>query len=772
MEYEMFGAIIFVFISAGFLMQSLSTDEIVAACVAAGELEPDREQVIDVKDLIITQGDGSFLLEKGRVVLFRPVLGSPRIAYFQGKGRFRTAPEDSLEQRSLIRYTSGKDLDLPIKKALFYSSDSHIEQLLAGTNSTRGKWDRKLGKSLDEFLKDQREFFGPVRVFKLLSALVAEPPRSYFRCYFEIRRGNFLEYLVDPWSPPTIQLNRYLKKGEKAQRLQFEKWLSYPAAKTHLARNGFDVVSTMVDMTIDGEDSLKVYSEAIFNCAMNGERLIPVGLSGNLKLQIADINESICQVIQWDEWTPWLILQEPLGESSDNQLRCRYGGTGLVGNVGGNNYIVVGRNAWYPSLAPEDLRSFRMNFRVPKGMSCLGSGRLIREWEENDHSCSAWESIMDCDGVGFNYGHFESISGETDGFQINLYSSASTPDVRGYSQPSRLASDHAAAEVVCSELSDAYQIYQGYFGPTPFKQLSVSQQPFDSFGQSLHGLVYLPISSFFQNQTDMGIGRANQELNQFKEAVGPHLVAYSWWGNGVYFLADQAQWMSTGFAEYSAALWAMKTKGMADFLALMLGLKDAILADADKNRKLNDIGPLALGSRLGGIDKCSEYSPYLLLYNKGAYVLHMLRMMMFDYNAMDDLAFRKMMHDFTATYTGKMTGTEDFKSIVEKHMGTDMTWFFNQWVYDTPVPHYRFGYEAQPTDDGQYELKVRIKQENVPEHFKMPVNLLVEFESGYVGLKTLVKGLDDVEASWVLPAAPTAVKLNPLEDVLSTSESY
>lgn len=53
-----------------------------------------------------------------------------------------------------------------------------------------------------------------------------------------------------------------------------------------------------------------------------------------------------------------------------------------------------------------------------------------------------------------------------------------------------------------------------------------------------------------------------------------------------------------------------------------------------------------------------------LIYPKGAYILHMVRMMMWDRKT-GDHDFKELMQDFVKTYSGKAATTEDFKAMVE-----------------------------------------------------------------------------------------------------------
>ena len=81
-----------------------------------------------------------------------------------------------------------------------------------------------------------------------------------------------------------------------------------------------------------------------------------------------------------------------------------------------------------------------------------------------------------------------------------------------------------------------------------------------------------------------------------------------------------------------------------------------------------------------------------LIYPKGAYVLHMLRMMMWNREA-GDVKFKVMLRDFIATHRNRPVTTEDFKAAVEKHMLPEMNldgdgkmnWFFRQFVTGTEL---------------------------------------------------------------------------------------
>ena len=96
-----------------------------------------------------------------------------------------------------------------------------------------------------------------------------------------------------------------------------------------------------------------------------------------------------------------------------------------------------------------------------------------------------------------------------------------------------------------------------------------------------------------------------------------------------------------------------------------------------------------------------------------------------------------------------------------------MDWFFDEWVNGTAIPTYILSWRAEPAADHQYTLHLRIRQEDVPQDFVMPVPLQIELGDGaraYVRVN--VRGAV-TEASLSLPAEPKQLELNPLESVLA-----
>jgi aminopeptidase N len=188
----------------------------------------------------------------------------------------------------------------------------------------------------------------------------------------------------------------------------------------------------------------------------------------------------------------------------------------------------------------------------------------------------------------------------------------------------------------------------------------------------------------------------------------------------------------------------------------------------------NDAGPLWLGLRLISPRSAQAYQGDT--YSKGAYVLLMLRSLMYgDHGDNRDQAFIDMMHDFMATHHDTPASTETFKAIAEKHMTKQMDlqqngrldWFFNEWVYGTQVPRYHFKYELQPADGGKFKVHAEVTQSEVDNHFAMFVPVFADFGNGMVRLGQIgIVGNSTRTVDFILDRQPKKVALNSYKDIL------
>jgi len=272
-------------------------------------------------------------------------------------------------------------------------------------------------------------------------------------------------------------------------------------------------------------------------------------------------------------------------------------------------------------------------------------------------------------------------------------------------------------------------------------------------------------------------GNVRFATNNFFRYVAPHEIAHQWWGHMVGWKSYHDQWMSEGFAEFSASLFiqfAMHDEHK--FLEFWNEQRDRITQSRPQTHDLKPytVGPVTQGFRLSSGKTYAAYQ--FLVYPKGAYILHMLRQMMFDERSGGDKRFMIMMHDFIKSHYNQDVSTEDLKQIVEKYMtkpmdldgSGKMDWFFNEYVYGTEMPSYRLEYQL---GNGGTTISGRITQSGVSGNFKMLVPVYVDYGKGFVRMgSATVIGSSSVDLKDVrLPRAAKRAALCALDDVLALS---
>jgi len=319
-----------------------------------------------------------------------------------------------------------------------------------------------------------------------------------------------------------------------------------------------------------------------------------------------------------------------------------------------------------------------------------------------------------------------------------------------------------------------------FFGRAPYDNVNITEQPNFSFGQSWPGLVYLPISAYIDStQRWMLFGTINTKFTGFVQEVTPHEVAHQWFGHGVAWASYHDQWLSEGFAEFAAGLFLQQATGpkwQKDYIDFWERQRVRILEKNNFGVSPNDAGPLWLGLRL--IAPRSPQAYQGVTYSKGAYVLLMLRSLMYDDHATGDQheqTFIDMMHDYMESYRDTPASTESFKAIVEKHMTKQMDiqqngrldWFFDEWVYGTQVPRYSFKYEFKPGEGGKIKIHAEITQSEVDEHFAMFVPVFADFGNGMVRLAAVgIAGSSTRTVDFIADRQPKKVALNAYKDIL------
>jgi hypothetical protein len=169
-------------------------------------------------------------------------------------------------------------------------------------------------------------------------------------------------------------------------------------------------------------------------------------------------------------------------------------------------------------------------------------------------------------------------------------------------------------------------------------------------------------------------------------------------------------WLNEGFATYSEALWAEHIGGFQSYRDNMA-----------QNEYLS-------GGTLYLQDISDPFNIFIdIIYEKGAYVLHMLRGVLGDETFFDAVYHYAQEPGFRYGHTV----TEDFQVICEAESGMDLDFFFDQWVYDEFYPRYEYSW-SQDRETFETSVTIRQVQESYGWRpvFEMPVQVECTFDSG------------------------------------------
>ena len=758
---------------------------------------------VSVSKFDLNRDAGTFHLRSGTVCFVAPVNGKVTGAVFTGDGNFVLDPPTAAERSSLKLLTKSDEFSETFERMVLRFTDSTYDELKKAGTSASGGCDAGLLKDSQHVVRHNQEFRYNLDA-RILADVLSPTPGQLFVAFVHGKHYNDKElFFIDPHgapqvAPEEIELMTYDEN-------KFGVWTAFHSTTLgERNRRVLRIEHQQLDTTIEKNANLSGKATTTFVAQAEGVRAVPFDLFPSLRVQsvTGDGNQPLAfvQEDKHDDADFWVVLPKPLAAGDKLSITTTYGGKEAVTNEGGGNYFPVARDNWYPNSAFGEYETYDMTFHIPKGMKIAATGIQMSESNDGGQNVTVWKSEAPQTVAGFNFGKFKVEEAKLDKpeYLVQSYANQNPPDwVQGLQQAaqgdslptmgSHLGEGAALGTMSTTGLNKkalaegelAVQLYTDYFGPSAFKHLQVTQQTACNFGQSWPELVWIPICYYFDTTVRHQLGMDFGDRGYWK-VVTPHEVAHQWWGHTVGFSSYRDQWMSEGFADMSASLYlSMIEKNPKKFIAFWNDERDLLLEHNAQGFRAIDAGPLTEGYRASnsraGMDIYRR-----LVYPKGAYILHMLRMMMHD-NRTGDQHFKEMMQDFVKTYMNKAASTEEFKAMVEKHMTPDMDmegnhrmdWFFNEYVYGTQIPSYKIDSSFDTGADGTIVFSLKVTQSGVDDKFRMPVPVYFEMADGsmfFLG-RARITGNNSIDQKIPLKGLkdkPRRALLNYYDDVLAT----
>ncbi len=757
-------------------------------------------EAVSVTNFELKRDAGTFHLHSGTVCFVTPVQGKVTGAVFAGEGNFVLDPPLESERKSLKLLTKEDEFSESFNHAVLRFTDSTYDDIKKGGGPASGGCDAGLLKDSQNTTRHKLKFNLEARI---LQEVLSPEPRGLFVAFIHGKRYNSKEiYQIDPDSiSEQVSFSTYdeNKQGD---------WAAFNLSGDHspgTVGKPYHIEHQQLDATFEKSGKLLGKSTTDIVARRNGFRVVGFDLFRPLRVQSVTANGQALSFIQEDKNDDGdfaVILPKALAAGEKISVTTAYEGKDAVVNSGGGNYYPVARDDWYPNdpdAAMGEFALYDMTFRIPKGMKMAATGVLVSESNEGGQNVTVWKSEAPQTVAGFSFGKFkeEEVKLTKPEYFIQSYANEESPDwVQGLqhsldndlpTQGSHMG-DVALGSMSTVSLNKkalaegqlAVQLYTDYFGPSLFKHLQLTQQTACNFGQSWPELVWIPICYYFDTTVRHQLGLQFGDRGYWK-VVAPHEVAHQWWGHTVGFASGRDTWMDEGFSDMSASLYiSMIEKNPKKFIEFWNDERELLLERNAQGFRAIDAGPLTMGDRASnsrtGFDVTRR-----LIYPKGAYILHMIRMMMWDRKT-GDQNFKATMQDFVTTYSGKAATTEDFKAMMEKHMTPDMDlegnhrldWFFNEYVYGTALPTYKIDYTFDKDASGDVVFGFKVTQSGVDDKFRMVVPVYLELAEGRTAFLGRARLLGNTTVDQKVPLkglkdTPRRALLNYNDDVLASN---
>ncbi len=706
-------------------------------------------------------------LTDGTIQFVQPVNGATFGAAFRGKGHVIVDPPNPIETQQLQLFIKQDKLVMSFTEATFSFTDGLLDEV-----AKQVKWQASGGSAENLYANRQgtREDLGEAVLARLLQGILStdRARTAYFLADLKIAGKDWVEFHYDALDPEEIRVSRWTDVGPVKLN---DTWLHFPAHnatsaeawKDPMAKEDFAIRSYNINASVTSGAELSATAKMTIDPRLAGQSVLVFDFDSNLRIEtIKDEQGTALNFYQAretkDRYQSYgdyvaVILPQPLALGAPQTLEFRYAGKRAIRKAGNGNYFCES-SGWYPEL-PNSFATradFHMTFRSPKNSVLVATGAKTSDTVDGGTRITTWKSEIPIAVAGFAYGDYKSYNDKAGDVAVDVYANRDGDDIlntlqRVFESGARQGAvgtltPSAMAKTMGGEMANTVRLFSSYFGPYPYKSLSVASIPMSySHGQGWPGLIYLWSASFLDSTQRHEIGlKDGPELTDFFRA---HESSHQWWGQRVGWKSYHDQWLSEGFADFSGILYVQYRENMKEALNQWRKEKEKLRRKDLLGHTRATLGPIWMGGRIRSSQ--SDGGAYQdLIYSKGAYVLHMLQMQLWDGRSQDpDHNFKDMMQDYCKTFDNKAASTEDFKSIVEKHMSRSMDadgnhkmdWFFNQYVYGMGEPQYNFHATLDYTADGKTHFKAELTRTGVPDTWKDSIPLYA-----HVGDKTVKMG--------------------------------
>ncbi|HEY4612693.1 MAG TPA: M1 family aminopeptidase [Bacteroidota bacterium] len=513
-----------------------------------------------------------------------------------------------------------------------------------------------------------------------------------------------------------------------------------------LASNDIDAIYYRLNLAVNPSSQTIRGSVLVQARVLSPLQSITLDLSGALAVDSVKLG-SQSALFQRQPFLLTITLDRPYAAGEVVSVEIYYGGTPASSGFGSFAFTTQGGSPWVWTLSepygarewwpckdhPSDKAdSVDVAITCPSGLVAVSQGLLISTVQNADGTTTYhWKHRYPIATylVSMTIANFEKFSdwyrySPTDSMEVVNYVLPSVPDVSRNNL-------HRTIPML--------GIFSDLFGEYPF----ITEK---------YGHAHFGWGGGMEHQTITSLG-------SFSEGIIAHELAHQWFGDMITMARWRDIWLNEGFATYAVALYYERDNKLSFYNNYLAG---------QMNSARQAEGTLSV------IDTTTVNTLFDsdLVYAKGAIVLHMLR-----HVVSDSLFFAALkVYANDPRFRFKTASTEDLRGVFESVTGTDLAYFFNQWVYGEQYPRYTCSWSAQPFAE-RYNVLLRVQQttgSNNPPLFTMPLDLRFSGTS-FDTLLSVWNRTSDTTYTFTFPAEPSSFELDPgnwlLKSVTYTNDS-
>ena len=766
------------------------------------ELTLDPDECYRVHDLNLAREDLKFYFTDGYLIFSKPVAGRTVAAVFSaenegGDAELLVLPPNPGERMSLAAFTKSPNLNEHFGSALLLFTDGAGEELLARIREGEVRRSKDLGLLLADNWKPVVRNLAASFQVRLVRDLLSREYRQeglFFAAVSGQQHGN-IDLVYDPLSNEQVTIGQVVYRQERAF---FDTWTGFQARSfrngqrtpnpKHVKMNDF-----RIEVNIDPKLKVSAVTRARLTPQAAGQRAVLIELSRRMVIESATVGGEKVEIFERESLrsdllrhdlnqTLLLVTRQPMEAGRTYDVEIRHGGE-VIANAGNGVYFVGARGGWYPRIG-SDFSTFDLTFRYPKDLSLVATGEVVEEAIEGEQRRTRVRSASPVRLAGFNLGHFEKASATRGGYTVEINSnrylekalerirdvplmparppSRRMPQILMPVAPMPLEVRPERLQHIAGEIAEAYEEMAGRLGAPPLKKLTGAPIP-GSFGQGYPGLLFLSTLYYLNPEERPAAVRHSPDLTLFLDLLGPHETAHQWWGNMVAGATYHDEWLMESLANYQALLYMEKRRGTR-FIDSVLDLyRQHLLEKTSEGRTLESTGPITWGTRLE--TSAAPDAWRIITYEKGTWILHMLR------RKMGDERFQSLLGELIRKYRLRTLATEELQEeakawLPPKSPDAGLESFFDTWVYGTGIPTLKLDC-AIHGKAGRYQVAGTLTQSDVSDEFSTAVPVEIQFANGPPLTQWVMTAPGAVKFQVKVPRRPVRVVLDPQNSVLA-----